>query len=358
MRSFSRLFRALLGAPAETARRRGPGHRPPALEVLEDRLAPSTTSVIRSNFNGTAIGAGDSVWFNSVAKVSGLGSSPVTLSVVNAAIDFTANGTAYHLPVPDATVTFSPTAPTATTSFANNTWTTIVPSNLGGNVFLAGVALPLPSGLPGGVNPVTWQAQFESDTPGLSVNWQWAAAVYTSFGTDPAALGVKPVDSNQLSAYKNSDHAGTPENFKTCVTGGARGGGGSNFTGSYSATAQVQPSAAPPPSASLSGSVVDEITGAGLSGVTVTLSWTNAQGQQLSVTTTTDASGSYSFTGLQPGTYTLTESPSPIGYTDDQFSNQVGSLGGSTGNDTFSNIVVTPGANGAHYNFENYSAPT
>ena len=50
---------------------------------------------------------------------------------------------------------------------------------------------------------------------------------------------MKPVDDNQASVYQNSDHAGTPENFKSFVTGGARGGGGSNFTGSYSATAAV-----------------------------------------------------------------------------------------------------------------------
>jgi hypothetical protein len=49
-------------------------------------------------------------------------------------------------------------------------------------------------------------------------------------------VGAKPVDANNLSIYHNSDHAGTPENFKNCVTGGARGGGGSNWTGSYSAT--------------------------------------------------------------------------------------------------------------------------
>jgi len=41
---------------------------------------------------------------------------------------------------------------------------------------------------------------------------------------------------SSASIYKNSDHAGTPENFKTFVVGGATGGGGSNFTGSYSAT--------------------------------------------------------------------------------------------------------------------------
>jgi hypothetical protein len=68
------------------------------------------------------------------------------------------------------------------------------------------------------------------------VNWQWGAAAYTSFSMAYNSLGVKPVDDNKASQYKNSDHAGTPENFKTFVVGGARGGGGSNFTGSYSGT--------------------------------------------------------------------------------------------------------------------------
>jgi hypothetical protein len=40
---------------------------------------------------------------------------------------------------------------------------------------------------------------------------------------------------------KNSDHAGTPENFKPFVIGGARGGGGSNYTGLYSGTGKVTP---------------------------------------------------------------------------------------------------------------------
>ncbi len=74
-----------------------------------------------------------------------------------------------------------------------------------------------------------------------SLNWQFAAAVYNSFTTTYSSLGVKPVDSNTASQYKNSDHAGTPENDKTHVVGGAMGGGGSNYTGSYSATASVTP---------------------------------------------------------------------------------------------------------------------
>jgi hypothetical protein len=71
------------------------------------------------------------------------------------------------------------------------------------------------------------------------LQWQWGAAVYTSFSSDNNAVGVKPVDDNKASQYKNSDHAGTPENFKARVTGGATGGGGANYTGSYSGTVSV-----------------------------------------------------------------------------------------------------------------------
>jgi hypothetical protein len=73
------------------------------------------------------------------------------------------------------------------------------------------------------------------------VQWKWAAAVYPAahFSTDYNALSVKPVDDNSNSQYKNSDHAGTPEAFKSYVIGGATGGGGSNYTGGYSGTASV-----------------------------------------------------------------------------------------------------------------------
>jgi hypothetical protein len=52
-------------------------------------------SAITSNFNGTAITAGDRVWFNAVLKVNGLGSAPATIFVTHASITFTANGHTY-----------------------------------------------------------------------------------------------------------------------------------------------------------------------------------------------------------------------------------------------------------------------
>jgi hypothetical protein len=324
----------------------------PTLEALEERAQPSATSVIGSNFNGTAIKAGSTVWFTSVAKVSGLGSSPVELHVVNASIDFTAGGTTYDVAVPNADIKFSPTATTASTVFdtATSTWETTMPTHFGGNVFLAGVALPTPSGLPGGINPVSWQATFQSDTSGVSVNWQWAAAVYSNFGTDYGALDVKPVDSNQLSSYKNSDPAGTPEAFKSFVLGGARGGGGSNWTGSLSPTKSVVPAFVQVVPGSLSGSVVDT-NGVGLQGATVTLTGTDYLGNAVSITETTDVNGNYSFDNLLPGTYSLSESPAP-GYFD--FSSSAGTAGGNPGGNQVTGIDLTSGTNGTGYTFVDF----
>ena len=69
---------------------------------------------------------------------------------------------------------------------------------------------------------------------------------YTDFTTNDALVGPKPTHTLALS-YNNSDHAGTPKvpipatawPFKQFVVGGARGGGGSDWTGSWSRTAGV-----------------------------------------------------------------------------------------------------------------------
>jgi hypothetical protein len=200
-------------------------------------------SSIGSNFNGTPIAQGNFIWFNAVLNASGLGSHPVTIRFDNSKITFAASGVNYTLPVPSAKIVFDPAATTATTVFntATNTWETTAPSSLAGSTFLDGLVFPVPlGGLPGGINPVTWSGTVSSDTSGVAMSWKWAAAVYTTFSTDNNTLGVKPVDDGKASAYKNADHAGTPEKFKSFAVGGARGGGSGNFTGSYSGTISVQ----------------------------------------------------------------------------------------------------------------------
>jgi hypothetical protein len=207
------------------------------VHVVDAPCAFSTQ--ICSNFNGTSIPAGRFIWFNSVFTATGVGTGLAHISVSNAHIDFIANGVPMSLPVPDALITYSPLAADAGTSFDTGLgrWDTVLPTNLNKSAFLTGLGFQVPQNFPGGINPVCFSAQITTDSPTLALKWKWAAAVYTQFDTDNNALGVKPIDGGLFNPYTNSDHAGTPENFKGFVVGGARGGGGSNFTGSYSGTA-------------------------------------------------------------------------------------------------------------------------
>ena len=195
---------------------------------------------IASNFNGTAIPGNSYIWFNAILKPSGLNSTngPVTVRFINQKI----TSSRFNLDVPDSTVIFDSNATCASAAFTGGQWVITAPkSGLSGNTFLSGLAYQVQAGgLPGGINPVSWSGTFFTDTTGVNVNWAWAAAVYTNFSTNYGALGVKATDDNHGDCVtQNSDHAGTPQLYKSSVIGGARGGGGSNYTGSLSSTQGV-----------------------------------------------------------------------------------------------------------------------
>jgi hypothetical protein len=210
-----------------------------------------------SNFNGTPIQGGNFIWFNANLKASGIPSTGATVFFQNSTIQFMADQP-YNLAVPNAQITFSPSAVCASTSFdtLTQTWMTTVPLSGSDEVFLSGLAFPVPSSFAnaGGKvdGAVVWQGTFFTDAPGVTMNWKWGAAVYTTFSTDYNIDAIKPSHNNSC-AYPNSDHAGTPEGFdtqsgnqfKSFVVGGARGGGGSNFTGSWSGTQDVKPVCGP-----------------------------------------------------------------------------------------------------------------
>lgn len=75
----------------------------------------------------------------------------------------------------------------------------------------------------------------------------------------------------------------------------------------------------------------------GITGQTLTLTGTDINGNAVTATTTTGADGSYAFTGLPPGTYTVTQAAQPAGTNNGQ------TLPGSTGG-TATGVGVTPSA--------------
>ena len=235
--------------------------------------ACTASSSIETRFNSTPIAEGNFIWFNSAVRVNRLGADAATIFLKDSRITFAANGSNYILAVPAAMITFDPAATSATTSFdnRNDRWTTIVPSGLSRKVFLSGLAFSVPAGgLPGGISSVTWSAAFSTVTPGVTVQWGWGAAVYTTFATDYNALAIKPVDDGQPSQGartlaanpKNHEYdsgrvgsVGRPAVLEAFVTGGAGGDRGSNLTRSFGVMSNVTPcaagSSAPPRSSTL-----------------------------------------------------------------------------------------------------------
>jgi len=213
-------------------------------ECVEQCVAPATSLRISSNFNGTTIKAGTTLWFNAVFNAGSACQGHVYFR--DGKVNFSAGGVPYAIDLPDAVIEFVPDATTATTEL-NGLWNTRVPTHTSGNVFLTGVAWQVPVTLRGGINPVTMSGTATADCGPIPFKWKWAAAVYTCFdAVDPK---VKAIDANGYLPFTGSEHAGTPMDSKSCVIGGARGGGGSNFTGSYSGTqgTSVEPCEEPCP---------------------------------------------------------------------------------------------------------------
>lgn len=199
-------------------------------------LAPlgAVTDTISQNFNGTTIPAGDTIWFSANVQLTGnLPSAPVNIYAVDGVISFTANSQVYNIAVPNGTITFNPSTTTASTSFTDSQWSTVAKTS-STNTFLVGVQFAVPAGgLPKNIKNVSFTVGFMSDTPGITLNWKWGAAVYTQFNTYDN-IGVWPTNSNGM-------QPGTPTNELKFLTGGATGGGGSNYTGSFSSSSSITP---------------------------------------------------------------------------------------------------------------------
>jgi hypothetical protein len=91
----------------------------------------------------------------------------------------------------------------------------------------------------------------------------------------------------------------------------------------------------------------------GISGITITLTWLDAQGNAVSLSTVTGSDGSYTFTNLAAGTYTLTEQLPSFYFNG---TNSVGTVNGSAdgalvGNNAIGSIVLNAGNAGVEYDF-------
>src|SRR5207248_2279267 len=91
-----------------------------------------------------------------------------------------------------------------------------------------------------------------------------------------------------------------------------------------------------------------EGTEPGIGGVTSTLTGIDDQGHAVSGSRQTSAAGDYAFTGLRPGTYTLSETQ-PSAYLDGK--DTLGTQGGNSANDQFYGIALSSGVNGVNNNF-------
>ena len=195
---------------------------------------------ITSSFTSTSIPAGRFIWFSSVidrGSFSGVNGT-VTFNITNSRITFTANSQQYTLNVPNSRIRFDAAVTSATTQFVNDAWETAIPRSYNNDVFMGGLNYQVPANLPGNISNVTWTATISIDKAGIRPTWKWAAAVYTSLGAH-SALGIKPKNGSSQNPYPNNDNAGTPENYKSFVVSGAKGTGGTNYTGSYSSTSSV-----------------------------------------------------------------------------------------------------------------------
>jgi hypothetical protein len=195
--------------------------------------ACTITNVLISNtsWNKFNIPSGSSpvVWVHMhIGTPGGIPTTNVT-TVQFVGVTLNLNGVNYLLP--NGVMRFDPSAPsTITTLFTNGQWQTLInPKNMSDEMFFTGAAIPVTASIAAGAQANLSYTTLSS-VAGLSLNWQWSAAVFTYWPTNWNQAMIQP--------YHASYHAGTPLNttVQQSLIQGPRGGGGSNFTGSWSAT--------------------------------------------------------------------------------------------------------------------------
>jgi len=197
-------------------------------------IPPSGTVIGGSpvSWNGFTAPAGSVVWINAHLDAKNVPTNTIT-TVDFTGVTLVVNATSYALP--NGQVVFNPAVSTPTTVVnADGSWTTTVNPSFNNDIFFDGQAIPVDSNLENGGNGntgSTFSFSTNSSDSTLQFQWQWGAAVYTSWPGN-ATANIEPVHAQQ--------QAGAPLNtaVEKDLIQGPRGGGGSNFTGSWSGTGQ------------------------------------------------------------------------------------------------------------------------
>jgi hypothetical protein len=195
-------------------------------------LPPSGTAISGApvSWNGFTAPAGSVVWINAHLDAKNVPTNTIT-TVDFTSVTLVVNATSYALP--NGQVVFNPAISTPSTVVnADGSWTTTVNSSFNNDIFFVGQAISVDANMENGGNGNTGSTlsfSTNSSDSSLQFQWQWGAAVYTAWPGN-AAANIEPVHA-QL-------QAGAPQNpaVQTDLIQGPRGGGGSNFTGSWSGT--------------------------------------------------------------------------------------------------------------------------
>jgi hypothetical protein len=184
------------------------------------------------------VGTAPVVWVHAQFKPIDVPTA-MTSRVFFTGVSFVLNGISY--PMPEGQVTFDPAAPlTSTTTYDafNGRWrTTINPGSISDENFVVGVVLPVDAAIARG-GQATVRFTTETSNSDVSFSWKWSAAAYTYWSSDWNAALIQPYHGT---GPTGSQHADTPDNtqIQGSLIQGPRGGGGSNYTGSWSASYNV-----------------------------------------------------------------------------------------------------------------------
>jgi len=178
-----------------------------------------------TKFNSQPVPSGDVIWLSAAFKPKFQGGS-ATVSFTNSHV--TINGVSVSSS-PDSFIQLDSTLQSCgTANFVSGAWHATAPLPGSGSTFLSAVSIPVPPGVNYANAEVKWCGDVAA--PG-EIDVQIAAAVYTSCSEATANPEACETHTNY--------HAGVPTGCLNNLVPGGTGGGGSNYSGSLSATYAV-----------------------------------------------------------------------------------------------------------------------